>query len=75
MKDLNNKKGFSGTVHKKTMYYRVTYSDVTGNLTDEVIMNDTMDHAMEYAAGDNARGRTVVDIREYSDWRDAVPLI
>ena len=51
-----------------TKYYRAIYN--TGD--EEVFISDSMDSAHLYAAGPNARGRQLMDLKEFSELIDAM---
>ena len=55
-----------------TKYYRATYLNNDGNREDEVYISDSLDHAIEYAAGPNAYGRILEGVQEYQEFIDAL---
>lgn len=50
-----------------TKYYKATYVQDKDWLMSEVFAESSMDRAQEYASGDNARGRQLVNLTEYPD--------
>ena len=59
----------------KTKYYRATYeSSSDASPVCEIFISDCMENARTYATGENAHGRRLLDIEEFLDWRDAVPV-
>lgn len=54
----------------KTLYYRATYIDSSGEQENEIFISDSMDHAAQYALS-NAGNRTMSDLNEYSSLSDA----
>ena len=55
-----------------TKYYRATYLNIDGTKDIEVFISDTLDHAILYATGPNAYGRTLSDIFEYDEFIDSL---
>ena len=55
-----------------TKYYKATYVNMDGTRDDEVYISDSLDHAIEYAAGPNSYGRILETVQEYEQFIDSL---
>jgi hypothetical protein len=62
----------SARVSDSTKYYKATYVTDTGTREDEVYISESLESAVQYATGPNARGRTLERVQEYSELIDAL---
>ena len=67
-----DKKKTAARVPDSTKYYRATYITGTGTREDEVYISESLESAVQYATGPNARGRTLERVQEYSELIDAL---
>ena len=62
----------SARVPDSTKYYKATYVTDTGTREDEVYISESLESAVQYATGPNARNRILERVQEYSELIDAL---